>query len=192
MRKHGFKKRKGMSELRGKNQKTDIQKGLVYPFDYSCGYFVIIAVAASGGEGSDSGNQPTSSNSGAVVNDSGNSNLGQSKVEIKSCKLTKDFEGNPAAVVTYSYTNNGKEAQAFDFAFITHAYQNGVEAEKCYVISDDGNYDSNNNQSKEIKPGVTIDVMVAYKLNDTTSPVEVEVGQFLSFDNTKITKTFNF
>ena len=153
---------------------------------------VIIAFAASGGEGSDSGNQPTSSNSGAVVNDSGNSNLGQSKVEIKSCKLTKDFEGNPAAVVTYSYTNNGKEAQAFDFAFITHAYQNGVEAEKCYVISDDGNYDSNNNQSKEIKPGVTIDVMVAYKLNDTTSPVEVEVGQFLSFDNTKITKTFNF
>ena len=60
------------------------------------------------------------------------------------------------------------------------------------MISDDGNYDSNNNQSKEIKPGVTIDVMVAYKLNDTTSPVEVEVGQFLSFDNTKITKTFKF
>lgn len=191
MRKHGFKKCKGMSELRGKNQKTDIQKGLVYPL-IIVAVIVIIAVAASGGESSDSGNQPTSSNSGAVVNDSGNSNLGQSKVEIKSCKLTKDFEGNPAAVVTYSYTNNGKEAQAFDFAFITHAYQNGVEAEKCYVISDDGNYDSNNNQSKEIKPGVTIDVMVAYKLNDTTSPVEVEVGQFLSFDNTKITKTFNF
>lgn len=150
---------------------------------------VIIAIATSGGGSSNSGEQPT--NSGAVVADSGESNLGKSKVEIKSCSLSTDYEGSPVAVVTYSYTNNGTEAQAFDIAFITHAYQNGVEAEKAYVLSDE-NYEKNNNQSKEIKPGVTIDVMVAYKLNDTTSPVEVEVGQFLSFDNTKVTRTFNF
>lgn len=152
---------------------------------------IIIAVAASGGGNSNNGEQPTNSNSGAVVNDSGDSNLGQSKVEIKNCTLSTDYEGSPVAVVTYSYTNNGSEAQAFDIAFITHAYQNGVEAEKSYFLSDES-YEKNNNQSKEIKPGVTIDVLVAYKLNDTTSPVEVEVGQFLSFDNTKITRTFNF
>lgn len=152
---------------------------------------VIIAAVASGGKGSDTGNQPSGSNSGAVVNNGGDSNLGKSKVEIKSCTLTKDFEGSPAAVVTFSYTNNGKEAQAFDIAFITHAYQNGIEAEKCYFLQDES-YENTNNQSKEIKPGVTIDVKVAYKLNDTKSPVEVEVGQFLSFDDTKITKTFNF
>lgn len=152
---------------------------------------VIIAAVASGGKGSDTGNQPSGSNSGAVVNDSGNSNLGKYKVEIKGCRLSKDYDGKPVAIVTYSYTNNDSEAHSFSWTFEDHAYQNGVEAEPTYFPSDD-DYQKNNNQSKEIKSGVTIDVMVAYKLNDTTTPVEVEVGQLISFDDTKITKTFNF
>lgn len=152
---------------------------------------IVIAAVASGGEGSDSDNQSSGSNSGAVVNNSDGSNLGRYKVEIKSCRLSKNYDGNPVAVVTYSYTNNDSEPHSFLATFEDHAYQNGVEAEQAIFPSDD-DYEKNNNQSKEIKSGVTIDVMVAYKLNDTTSPVEVEVGQFFSFDDTKITKTFNF
>lgn len=152
---------------------------------------IVISIAASSGGSSDSGDQPTNSNSGAVVNDSANSNLGRYKVEIKGCRLSKDYDGTPIAIVTYSYTNNDSEAHSFSWTFEDHAYQNGVEAEKTYFPSDD-DYEKNNNQSKEIKSGVTIDVMVAYKLNDTSTPVEVEVGQLISFDDTKITKTFKF
>lgn len=151
----------------------------------------IIAVATSGGEDSQGDtNEPKNTNN-AVVTESTESNLGDFKVEIKSCKLSKDYAGNPIAIVTYSYTNNGKEPTAFFLAFEEHAYQNGVEAEHCYYTGND-EYDNQNNQSKEIKSGVTIDVMVAYSLNDTSTPVEIEVGRFFSFDNTKITKTFNF
>lgn len=152
----------------------------------------IIAVAASGGEDSQNDTNPqANTNNAAVVTESTESNLGDFKVEIKSCKLSKDYEGKPIAIVTYAYTNNGKEPTAFFPAFEEHAYQNGVEAEHCYYTGND-EYDNQNNQSKEIKSGVTIDVMVAYSLNDTTTPVEIEVGRLFSFDNTKITKTFNF
>lgn len=153
--------------------------------------FVIFVIAVASSGGGDSTSDTPNQNQGAVIDDSGDSNLGDYKVEIKSCKLSKDYAGNPIAIVTYSYTNNGKEPVAFLVAFEEHAYQNGIEAEHSYYTGND-DYDGKNNQSKEIKSGVTIDVMVAYELNDTSTPLEIEVGQFLSFDNTKISKTFNF
>lgn len=156
------------------------------------GAMVIIAVAAGGGNSDTSGSTSgqTSDPAGAIVTEDSKSNIGDYKVEIKSCKLSKDYEGKPVAIVTYAFTNNAKEAAAFYTAFTDHAYQNGVEAEKAFIVDDD--YTNNNNQSKEIKSGVTIDVQVAYVLNDTSTPLEVEVGAFLSFDDTKVTKTFNF
>lgn len=153
--------------------------------------FVIFVIAVATSGGGDSTSDTPTQNAGAVIDDSGDSNLGDYKVEIKSCKLSKDYEGKSIAIVTFAYTNNSSSPAAFDIAFLTHAYQGGIEAEKAYFIKDD-NYNDNNNQSKEIKSGVTIDVMVAYELNDTSTPLEIEVGQFLSFDNTKISKTFNF
>lgn len=119
------------------------------------------------------------------------SNSDKYKVKIKSCKLVNDYEGNPVAIVTYSFTNNSSEATSFTWAIKTHAYQGGIEAEKDILLTND-DYTKNNNQSKEIKSGATIDVMQAYELNDTSTPLEVEVGQLFSFDDTKITKTFSF
>ncbi len=118
------------------------------------------------------------------------SNLGKYKVEIKGCSLTKNYSGKSVAIVTFSYTNNSSEAAAFDWTFVTHAYQNGIEAENTWY--DDDVYGGEDNQSKEIKTGATIEVKEAYLLNDTTSPLEVEVGQSFSFDSTKVTKTFAF
>ncbi len=117
------------------------------------------------------------------------SNLGMYKVEIKGCSTTTNYAGKPIAIVTFFYTNNSSEAAAFDWTFVTHAYQNGIEAENTWYDDDFGGED---NQSKEIKTGTTIEVKEAYLLNDTSSPLEVEVGQSFSFDSTKVTKTFAF
>ena len=119
------------------------------------------------------------------------SNANKYKVKIKSCKLVNDYEGNPVAIVTYSFTNNSSEATSFTWAIETHAYQGGIEAEKAILLTND-DYTKNNNLSKEIKSGATIDVMQAYELNDTSTPLEVEVDKHFSFDDTKITKTFSF
>ncbi len=110
-------------------------------------------------------------------------------VDIASCRLAKDWEGNPIVIVKYVFTNNKEESQSFMLAFDDQVYQDGVGLNSCYIADDSANY-SSDNQTKEIKKGATLDVEAAYVLNDTTTDVEVEVSALFSFDNSKITKTF--
>ena len=70
-----------------------------------------------------------------------------------------------------------------------HSFQNGVGLNKAYVLADSANYNSDN-QSKKIQKGSSLDVEVAYKLNDNSTDVTVEISQLFSWDNTKISKTF--
>ena len=61
---------------------------------------------------------------------------------------------------------------------------------KAYVLADSADYNSDN-QSKEIKKGVSLDVEVAYELNDTITDVEVEVSEFVSFNDDVVKKNFS-
>ena len=115
--------------------------------------------------------------------------LGDYNVEIKACRLAKDYEGKNVAIITYGFTNNADEATAFAYTFEYHVYQNGVGLNEAYILSDSANY-AGENQTKEIKKGATLDVEVAYVLNDTTTELEVEVGELFSFDDSVVTKTF--
>ena len=58
-----------------------------------------------------------------------------------------------------------------------------------YILDDSANY-SSDNQTKNIQKGATLDVEVAYMLNDNTTDIVVEVKEFISFNDKKITKTF--
>ncbi len=116
--------------------------------------------------------------------------LGDYLLEIKSCRLAKDYEGKAVAIVMYNFTNNADDATSFMLAFEDNAYQNGIGLNEAYMLSDGANY-SSDNQMKEIKKGASLDVEVAYELNDTTSDIEVEVKQLFSFDESTITKTFS-
>ncbi len=146
--------------------------------------FAFFAIASSDSEDSDQG-------SGTV--DSGevdNSTLGSYNVEIMSCRLAKDYEGDSVVIVKYNFTNNGDEAIAFYTAFDDEVYQNDIGLNPAYVLKDTANY-SADNQTKQIKTGASIEVEVAYELNDTTSDIVVEVEELFSFDDKKITKTFS-
>ena len=59
-----------------------------------------------------------------------------------------------------------------------------------YFLDNSANY-SSDNQNKEIKKGATIEVEVAYKLNDNFTPIEVEVKELFSFTDKTLTKTFD-
>ncbi len=141
-----------------------------------------------------SGEEKTSNQgeSSVAVDDSSETEntLGDYLLEIKSCRLAKDYEGKDVAIVMYNFTNNADDAASFMFAFEDSAYQNGVGLNEAYVLADSANY-SSDNQTKEIKKGASLDIEVAYELNDTTSDIEVEVGQLFSFDESIITKTFS-
>jgi len=117
--------------------------------------------------------------------------IGKYSVVIDSCRLAKDYEGADVVIVKYIYTNVADEdATAFYIAFDDTVYQNGVGLNEVYVLAESANY-SADNQTKEIKKGASLEVEVAYTLNDTTTDIEVEVEELFSFDDTVIKKTFS-
>lgn len=103
-------------------------------------------------------------------------NLGNFVCNVKESVITTDYEGNPALVVTYEFTNNSDEAASFDLSIADTAFQNGVSLEMAFM--DDLEY-----EDKEIKPGVTIDVQKAYVLNDTENSVEIELSELFNMDS---------
>ena len=123
------------------------------------------------------------------TNQTTSSKLGNYEVVIESCRLAEDYSGEPIVIVKYKFTNNDDDASCFSFSIEDNVYQDGVGLNTCYFADDSANY-SSDNQLKEIKTGVSLEVEVAYELNDTTTDVEVEVSELISLSKKKITKTF--
>ena len=147
---------------------------------------LMFAMFALGSGEDTSENQGT----GTAENQESDTNIGDYTVEIKSCRLAKDYQGKAVVIVKYLYKNIANDdATAFYVAFDETVYQNGVGLNEAYVLDDSADYNSDN-QTKEIKKGASLEVEVAYELNDTTTDIEVEVKELFSFDDTTITKTF--
>lgn len=152
----------------------------------------VVIVFAFGVFGLASGESGTSDQGSGSAEGSttSNSDLGDYSVVIDSCRLAKDYADKSVVIVKYKFTNNSNDtATAFYIAFDDNVYQNGVGLNESYVLDDSANYTSDN-QTKEIKKGATLEVEVAYELNDTTTDIEVEVKELFSFSDKTLTKTF--
>lgn len=101
-------------------------------------------------------------------------------VTIDGSAMTEDYEGNPAMIVDFTFTNNSDEATSFAVACSQKAFQNGVELERAITTDDLGN-----GYMAEIKPGATTTARIAYALTDE-SDVTVEVEELFSFDDTML------
>ena len=143
--------------------------------------FAVFALGSGESETDDQGNGNVSESAG---------NLGKYNVEINSCRVAQDYQGNPVVIIKYTFKNVSSEnAASFAWSVSDKVYQNGVELQTCYSVDESAGYNSNN-QSAEIKKDVSIELEVAYKLNDTTSDVQVEVEELISFDDRTVKKTF--
>ena len=127
---------------------------------------------------------------GTVSPSGSDSNLGDYKVTIDSCRMATDYKDKPIVIIKYTFTNNADDPASFYVTFDAEVFQDGIGLNRCYVVADSANY-SEDNQTKEIKKGATLSVEVAYELNDTTTDIEVEVEEFFSFSGKKVTKTFS-
>lgn len=105
---------------------------------------------------------------------------GDYTVTIDGSKQTKDYEGEKALVVDYTFTNNSDKAQSFLVVISAKAFQNGVELESAMILDDDV-YDIDNSM-KDVKPGAKLKVQSAYLLEDD-SDVTLEVSDSWSFDD---------
>lgn len=147
--------------------------------------FAFFALASSSSDG-----ETSTQAAGQAEKNATESNVGNYSIEIKNARLSKNWEGKDAVVITYGFTNNDDEPASFMVAFQENAYQNGVGLERAYTLDDGDPYDEAN-QSKEIKKGASLDVEVAYILNDTETDVEVEVEEWLGLSDDKVTRTFS-
>ena len=77
--------------------------------------------------------------------------LGDCSIEIKSCRLAKDYEGENVVIVTYGYTNHSDTPTAFNIAVSDNVYQDGVGLNKSYVLEENAAYNSENQSKMEEK-----------------------------------------
>lgn len=151
-------------------------------------FIIFIFFWALGSGGSSSDESTKEPNNVVAENDSNKSNVGDYNVEIKESGIATDYEGNKILIVTYTFTNNSKEAKSFNLSVTDTAFQDGVELGTVWSsYGIDGL--SFDNKSKEIKPGKTLDVQCAYELNDETTNVEIEFTLF-SIWTDKVYETF--
>ena len=105
---------------------------------------------------------------------------------LKKIWVTKDYDGTPAVGVHLIFSNKTSTARNCIFTFSVDAYQNGIELDDAYGVAEVDTSSSTTN----IKDGAKIDVYWAYKLRDTTTPVEIQISKFIG--GTLATKRFKF
>lgn len=100
-----------------------------------------------------------------------------------------DYEGNPAIVITYSWTNNSEDTTSAMVAMHEKAFQDGVGLDTA-IILDSAVYDSDAGM-KDVRPGTTIDVQCAFSLTNEASVVEFEISELISFSNDRVVMNFD-
>ena len=152
-------------------------------------FVLVLSLAACG---SNTASDSSGSKSSAVESPApspkveGKGMVGDYEIEIKSAEKGKDYQKRDSIIVTYQFTNKSEKAQSFMIAISAKAFQDGIE---CTTAIDTGTDSSA--LMAEIKPGASIEVKEAYVLNNTTSPVEIEVKELITFTDTgMVKKTF--
>lgn len=117
--------------------------------------------------------------------------VGDYKVDVVDFRLVKDLS-NDVIIIKYSFTNNSDDSESFNLAVTDTVYQGGMSLTETYVLSSEANYDYDN-KSRKIKSGATVEIEIAYKLEDTTTDIEVEIkdGSLFGDSDDVITKTFS-
>lgn len=149
----------------------------------------IVIFSSIGGGSSDTSttesNQTTANSVAAQDDEKEKDVIGDYKCVVKKATLCKDYEGKDAVKIVYEFTNNSDEAVSFDIALQDDVYQDGVGLETAILSGDDIDY----GVDVKIKPGVSKEVTKAYVLSDTSTDLTVEIGELISFDDSKITTT---
>ena len=150
-------------------------------------FFAFAVGSSSDSESTDQGKEEAE---GKEEAQKAESEIADCSVEILGCRLAQDYTEKPVVIVKYAFTNNSDDPKSFMLAFDDAVYQNGIGLNESWVLDDSANY-SADNQTKDIQKGATLEVEVAYELNDTTTDVVVELSALSLFaSDKKITKTF--
>lgn len=155
---------------------------------------IIIVIAAASGSGSNddtntsSNEKTTVSSVDAEKKETDENTIGDFKCVVKGAKLTKDWEGKDAVLITYEFTNNSDSPISFDGALDDKLYQDGIELESAILSNDE---EAKLIDAVDLKPGITKEVKKAYSLRNKKSEIEVEIQEVFSFSDDMIKTTIN-
>ncbi|MEQ2441228.1 DUF5067 domain-containing protein [Solibaculum intestinale] len=138
-----------------------------------------LAACATSGGGQKS-SAPSDSSSSAPASSANVASKSDQDVSVKilGSSVSTDYSGDNILIVEYEFTNNSDRERNFMTTCDDKAYQNGVECGSAYVVSGvDAQAEMN-----DLKPGATMTLKSAYKLQDTTTPVEIEIKQYFGND----------
>lgn len=105
------------------------------------------------------------------------------KVTYNSFSLSSDYEGNTVIIENLTFENFSSEARPFFTTASVTMYQDGVELENAYFV--DG-YDAGLSQRK-VQQGGKFDVQEAHILRNKTSPITIEIKDWISLNGVKYT-----
>ncbi|KFF31575.1 DUF5067 domain-containing protein [Bifidobacterium bombi] len=116
--------------------------------------------------------------------------LGHAHVKIVSAARSgNDYNGAPTALVTYQWTNKDTKNTAFSVATHAQAFQNGQALDLAIYTDAPAGYDANSSLA-ELQPGANGTVTQGYVLKDS-SPITVEITDFISTNGAKVSHTYN-
>lgn len=114
--------------------------------------------------------------------------LGDYTLLYKSSCIMTDFEGVDALVMTLDFTNNSEESASYVWSISETAIQNEESLDLATIYTNPETYDEViSNQFVDVAPGETLEVQTAFRLLDTTNPVEVTFEEFWGSKDGKIT-----
>lgn len=116
-------------------------------------------------------------------------------IEIGDCQalytgawITKDYDGDDAIVIPFTFTNNSDENKSFMWALFYTVMQDGVELEVCSIFESEDSYDTlSDDIFTEIAPGKSIDLNLTYKLNDLENEVVLEFSDLMDKKKDQLT-----
>lgn len=103
------------------------------------------------------------------------------KVTYNSFSFSSDYNSNAVIISNLTFENLSSEARPFFTTASVTLYQDGVELEPAYFV--DG-YDAGLGQRK-VQQGGKFDVQEAHVLRNKTSPVYIEITDWISWNGTK-------
>lgn len=99
-------------------------------------------------------------------------------VTIDDATVGVDYEGNPALIVTFTFSNISGDTESAATVYLFDGFQDGAQLD---MAIGDG-WDSEGYLDK-VKQGGSKTFQLGYKL-ESESDVEIEVGEIFSLDNT--------
>lgn len=151
---------------------------------------LIIGIIAGSGSGSgdvqkEKGGEPVAAETKKDISADGK--IGDYVCTVKSAVICSNWEDKTSVKITYEFTNNSSDAQSFDVALTDDLYQGGIGLESTFTGDDDEDYICD----VKIQPGATKDVSKVYVLRDTSTPIDVEISEFISLSSDKLHYTVN-